>query len=394
MKRAPSTRKLALTLTLAAALTGPLASAGVAHAAGGFSVRPAETSPSDPATRSYFKPVMKPGDSLVRHVIVANGGDQPLSLLVSGVDALTGQTTGTVYANMNDPVRKAGAWLTPQTRSITIPAHSQATVGFAIHVPGGAEPGDHVAGIAFQDARQRTSGGHFRIIEVIREVVGVAIRVPGPAAPKLSLGQMRLTGLPGTTLPSVVVGVGNGGRLLCQPKLSVSLRGGAGHGQTVVRQLDTVLPGDAVAYPLPWPRTLAKGSYAAHAMMSCDGQTVTRDASLTLGRNLISGRGGVPTHPSSLPTWVLLVAVALGGMLAGVLLGRRRRREEPTTVPATVPPTPPAPAHASSVAVPPPPPPARPVTGPAATPPAVEDDSYLLPDPGRITQADLDPTES
>ena len=363
MKRAPSKRNLALVLALAAALTLALSAVSLARGAGGFSVRPAETSAKDPATRSYFKPVLAPGTSVIRHVVVANGGGSPLTLLVSAVDGLTGQTTGTVYANMHDPVRKAGAWLQPQTDRITIPARSAATVGFAIRVPADAQPGDHVAGIAFQDAHQRTSGGRFRIIEIIRAVVGVAIRVPGPAAPRLSLGKLALKGLPGTIQPSVVVGVGNAGRLLCKPKLAVSLRNPGGHRRAVVRQLDTVLPGDEVAYPLPWPATLSSGTYGATASMNCDGQTVTRNASLALGKDLIHGQGGTPSHRGGLPMWLLLLVVAIGGVLAGVLLGRRRdRREEPIMVPT------PSPA---------------PVT-------AESDDSYLLPDPGRIVQEEHD----
>jgi Bacterial protein of unknown function (DUF916) len=379
VSHAPSTRNVALALAIAALLTLAHSPVGLARGTGGFSVRPAETSANDPTTRSYFKPVLAPGTSMIRHVIVANGGPTPLVLLVSAVDGRTGQTTGTVYANMQDPVRKAGAWLSPQAKRITVPAHSETKVGFAIRVPAQAQPGDHVAGIAFQDAQPKTSGGRFRIVEIVRAVVGVAIRVPGPATPGLSLGRLALKGLPGTIQPSVVVGVGNAGRLLCQPKLAVSLRDPGGHRRAVVRQLDTVLPGDAVSYPLPWPATLSSGSYGATASMSCDGRTVTRSASLTLGKTLVHGHGSRPSRRGGLPMALLLAAVAIVGVLAGVLLGRGRRGRAP--VAPVHPPAPHLPAaHPEPAAI----------ESPSAPSAARSDDSDMLPDPGRIVQEQRD----
>lgn len=335
--------KRTASLVAAAAMAATLLLGGLASAAGvgGFSVRPAHSDPADPATRAYFKPVVRAGGSFSDSVIVANTGGAPLRLLTYPVDGLTGQTTGTVYANRRDRVRKAGAWVGMSTSRITVAAGQQVSVPFTIRVPMQAKAGDHVAGIAFEDASPRISGQGFRITEIIREVIGVQIRVPGNAAPRLALGAVKLKTLPGTRLASVVVGIGNRGLTLCRPTLAVLLEGPHRYRRGVARQLDTVLPGDTVAYPLPWPGTLRTGKYAARTSASCKGRHVARRATVVLGKTL-GPSAGTPARqagaatPGGLPWW-LLIAVALGGIGAGVALGRIRsvKARRPGPVPAT-----------------------------------------------------------
>jgi hypothetical protein len=257
------------------------------------------------------------------------------------VDGLTGQTTGTVYANRSDRVKKAGAWIRLSGRQLTVAPGQQVSVAFTVRVPLQARAGDHVAGIAFDDTKPRSSGGSFRITEIIREVIGVQIRVPGKAAPRLALGAVKLMALPGTRLASVVVDLGNRGLRLCKPTLAVSLNGPHRYSRSVVRQLDTVLPGDMVAYPLPWPGTLRHGGYLARTAASCKGMHVARRATVTLG-TVLGPRPATPTKLAGsrtlggLPWWPLVV-VALGGVGAGVLLGRIRsvKGRRSVRVPAT-----------------------------------------------------------
>jgi hypothetical protein len=297
-----------------------------AQAVGSFSVRPAQSNPAEPVTRAYFKPLAKPGASFSQAVIVSNNGSSTVHLLVYAVDGLTGQTTGTVYGDRGDRVRKAGLWVRAGISQISVPAGREVSVPFTVRVPRRAKPGDHVAGIAFQDATQHTSSGSFRITEIFREVIGIQIRVPGRAFPRLALGGVQLRALPGTPLASVVVVLGNRGLKLCKPRLAVSLRGPHGYHGRVVRVLDTVLPGDTVDYPLPWPGRLRHGSYAASAIASCQGHRVARVATVQLGKSLgvvvASPRAG-STRRGAVPAWVF-VLVALAGLGIGVVLTHMR----------------------------------------------------------------------
>lgn len=181
------------------------ASATSAAATGGFGAAPAHSNPADPATRAYFKPVIAPGGSLSDEVLVTSTSDAPIQLLVSAVDGLTGQTSGAVYANRQDPVTKAGRWVTPSTSAVTLAPHARQLIAFTVQVPTTAVPGDHLAGIAFQNANPTNSGGQFGVTTVVRTVVGVDIRVSGPASPHIRLSGLGLAALPGLHFANLTV---------------------------------------------------------------------------------------------------------------------------------------------------------------------------------------------
>ena len=150
----------------------PAAPAGAAAPTGAagpttFSVSPAYPSPTDPLSRSYFRPVVSAGSSVVESVAVVDTGERPVQLLVYPVDGLTATTSGTVYADRSDPRTRAGTWVTAAQSSLTVLPHHQVLVSFRVDVPADATPGDHVAGIAFEDANPTTSAG-LSITEVIR----------------------------------------------------------------------------------------------------------------------------------------------------------------------------------------------------------------------------------
>ena len=312
-----------------------------AASSGGYSVRPVEVDQNDPATRAYFKPALKPGATTTLHVEITNRDEVPLKLRVDAVDGITGQTSGSVYANRQDPVLKAGAWVTPVTHELEIGPRGSTRVAFTVVVPGNAEPGDHLAGIAFENEAVQSSGSGFSVKEIIREVVGIQIRVPGPASTHLTIGALGLQSLPGTAFASVIVHLSNDGQLLCKPALTVDLHGPNGYARTLTRQLDTILPTDTIAYPLAWPDTLQKGQYSARASTtSCGPAASTANVPLSLGAPLNGTQQ--TTSPERRPTGVpllfivLALGVALIALLLGLLIGKRRRREE-TKQPVAVP---------------------------------------------------------
>jgi hypothetical protein len=333
-RRPRSTRALCCTgLALICAIAAPAAQgAGAAS----FSIRPGHYDANDPASRAYFKRSVAPGASFSDDVVVSNGGSTPVTLLVYPVDGLTGQTSGSVYANRDAPRRKAGAWVRVAAGRITVEPGTDVTVGFTARVPAGAAAGDHLAGIAFEDTDVSTSSGRFQVRQVLREVVGVLIRVPGVAQARLQLGRLVLRTLPGTSLGSVVVGIGNRGGLLCKPRLSVALSTRKLH-ETVSRQLDTILPGDTIAYPLVLRHGLKPATYGLRARASCPQTTASADARVLLGSPL---RGTTDPDPataatvvkvgsSGVPTWMvvgLASLTAVGGAGIGWVLRLRRGR--------------------------------------------------------------------
>jgi len=332
--RPRSTRALCCT-GLALAAIAALAAQGAGAAS--FSIRPGHYDAADPASRAYFKRAVAPAGSFSDDVVVSNGGSTPVTLLVYPVDGLTGQTSGSVYANRETPRRKAGAWVRVDAPRITVLPGTEATVGFTARVPAGTRPGDHLAGIAFEDTDVGTSSGRFQVRQVLREVVGVLIRVPGPAQARLQLGRLSLRTLPGTRLGSVVVGIGNRGGLLCKPRLSVGLTAPKLH-ETVSRQLDTILPGDTIAYPLVLRHGLKPATYALRARASCPRTTASAGARVLLGSPLLGTTDRRPAAAatvvkvasSGVPTW-MVVGVASLTAVAGAGIGwvLRLRRSRP-----------------------------------------------------------------
>ncbi len=324
--------KLAVGLAVVSAASPLFAGAAdAAPAIGGFSVRPVETSSTNPATRAYFVQTLRRGIYVRDEVLVGNLSNRRLRLRVYPVDGVTGVTSGAVYTNQADKLRAAGRWLRADVQFLTLAAHQQALVPFVVGVPHAAKAGDHLAGLAVENLSHTKSGGHFSITEVVREVVGVEVQVPGAAAPQLKLKGLSLAALPGTQIPSVIVDLGDSGLKLCKPRLAVTLSGSGING-TVVRPLDTVLPGNYIPYPVPWPRALPSGVYRASAMASGCGHRVRTSSVVQLGAAL----SGTAAHPGYGTTpqangvkWWMIALVALGGLGAGVGATLRVSRRRP-----------------------------------------------------------------
>jgi hypothetical protein len=334
--RIPSFTKLvAITVAASALLVAGFAATAQAASIGSFSVRPAEVDVNNPLTRSYFIHTLPAGGSFRAHVVVANTGRQPIDLYVYPVQGLTGTTSGVVYGNRQDARGGAARWVHPDVNTVHVGAGSQLRVGFSVLVPADAKAGDHVAGIALQPVKATRSGGRFSITEVLRGVVGIELKVAGAASPAISLQGAALHPLPGTNFPAVVVKLSDVGLKLCKPHLQVSLRRSGSLG-TVSHPLDTVLPGDTIQYPFPWPHALAAGTYSTTVRATGCGAPATLTAVTTLGKALSrdSTSGAAPTPSTqSGPSWWLFALIGIGGLALGLAGSRLLKRIGKSPVP-------------------------------------------------------------
>jgi hypothetical protein len=323
-------------VTLAAiigAASALFAGSASAAEAGTIALRPAHVDANDRATNAYFKRGLAPGSSFSDQVIVSNPSSVSIDLIVSPVDGLTGPTTGSVYANRQDPLHKAGEWVTPATGQLKLDAHAETLVPFTVRVPSSAQPGDHLAGIAFENAHPQNAGGQFSITQVVRGVIGVLVQVTGPAQPfRLHISGIRIQSLPAASQQAaLVVHLANEGQILGKPNLLVSLAGPSGYQHTTERQLDTVLPGDSLNYDLPWPDALASGSYHACAWQAVNGIQEGRyctDVNVGQSYSGPSRPSRSTSSPSSLPLWLLLMAIVGGSLGGGVVVALVQRRAQ------------------------------------------------------------------
>ena len=243
-------------LPVAETATSPAAPAG-----GEVSLQPLHPST---ATPSYFTFNEGAGTTITDALVIKNHTAASVSLIVSPVDGLTGQTSGAVYANRQDKVFKAGLWVTPSVSALTLAGNTSRTVSFTVTIPKTATAGDHLAGIAVENTVPVQSSNGFAIKQILRNVIGVRVIVPGKATfiPKLS--SLGIEQIGATGIGSVTVGLANSGLQLAKPTLTVALNGPSGYARTLKRNLDTILPGDTITYPFAWPGHPAQGFLRRH----------------------------------------------------------------------------------------------------------------------------------
>jgi hypothetical protein len=307
------------------------------RAGGGISLRPLNPDPAVPSSAAYFTLAGALGSTLRESVVVSNTDTKAVTLDVTPVDGLTGSTSGSVYANRLDPIAANGRWVTVSQPTVLLGPGASAVVPFTVAVPSDAAAGDHLAGVAFENANPVVSKGGFQVTEVVRSVIGVLTVVPGPATFHPKLISLGIAQIGQTGLASVIVKLEDDGLKLGKPLLTVKLDGANGYTKTLSRQLDTLLPGDAIEFPFPWPDSLATGDYNITATLTGGGDTVTLTTdNVQVGTKLI----GVAVPPKVVPVAVipakhgLNTALVAGGsaaialLLAGLafFLGKRLRR--------------------------------------------------------------------
>ena len=333
MRRQSGVGSIVLAAVAAVVLLLPVAS-GYAADRTGFGLRPAHSDPKDPATRAYFKRSLKPGDSFSDQVLVSNNNATPMEFLVYPVDGVTGSSSGALYANRQDPLDKAGAWVKTEVDRVTVDPHADKLVGFSVHIPDDATPGDHLAGVAFESANPETSQGQFAVTRVLRGVTGILLRVDGPLIRpfQLQIGDLGLRPAPpGTKTSGVTMQLSNHGQLFGKPYINVTMDGPAGYHRSVKRQLDRILPGDSIKYTFPWPDSFVTGRYHV-CVTGGEGDHEQASKCADLAVNLPGGPAGqalnaLPRLTPGASPWLTAI-LFLGGLVFGgivvALLSRRR----------------------------------------------------------------------
>ncbi|MDQ8044765.1 MAG: DUF916 domain-containing protein [Patulibacter sp.] len=329
----PLRRLLLLGVALLTAILGVPAVASAAPTIGGFSARALGPN-GDVTPQTYFQETLAPGATFHGELLVTSTSKRAQALKVYSVDGLTGNTTGTVYANESDPRTGASQWITPTKATLHMLKKSDRTIGFTVKVPDDATPGDHVGAIALESKKKpKVSKGQFGVNEIIRVAVAVSIHVTGNSSAALTVDNLTIKALAGTQIPSIGMQLRNTGQLLCRPALAVELSQNGTVLGSVNRQLDTILPGADIAYPLPWPKPLASGTYHAKVNLTGCGAPATTEADLVLKGNLAGSvaRPGPNTLPDSgnggVPIWAMVLGI-LVALVAGILIARRKPREK------------------------------------------------------------------
>jgi hypothetical protein len=330
---------LAATACVAAmvASTVPANAAAASPAGAILSVSPSHPDPLVASGNSYFVHGVAPGATWTDEVAVVNTSDFAINAWVDPVDGITSARTGAVYSARTIVGSGAGTWVRPRVSSVSVAAHTRTIVGFTVSVPVGASPGDHLAGIAFESKQGSSSGGSVAITTVLRSVVAVQVRVPGPAAFRFRLGRATIGALSTTGASGIALDMEDVGGLLGKPQLEITLDGPAGYHHYESLKLDTMLPGDRITDEILWPDALGAGDYRLSVTEDGSGRHGT--AFVSTARLAAALHSTAPSQMSAVaqavagntfPAWILCGGIAAGAGVTAlpilIVASARRRR--------------------------------------------------------------------
>jgi hypothetical protein len=306
----------------------------------------------------YFVYSLTTGSVQQGGVIISNSGTAAGTVKLFASDATTGRTTGTVYLTDRKPT-KVGAWISLAATSLTLKPGQHRTVGFTVHVPANAKPGQWVGGIVAETSRQLKGPKSKQKASVqinIRDltIVAVQVNIPGPPVNSFKVGGVKTGGQRG--FQEIVTHIANTGNVLVKPSGTVTVFNKQGVKiQVLTFKMDTFLPETAIDYPVLLKKALPPGDYTATVRLAVPAasgaaaQLVTAHPSFSVSKQDVQQvftsaapqtppPGATGTADSSTP-WPLFAAIA-GGVLVVLLLLwlllRRRGRKAPHRPPTVV----------------------------------------------------------
>ena len=291
----------------------------------------------------YFDLTMAPGESRELKVEVANHGTKQIAARTYAADAYTIINGGFGARLDGEPVTGTTGWIAYPAQTIDLPAGAGLPRSFTVTVPASAGPGEYITSLAVQNAEPTAAGsGGVAIKQVQRQVIAVAITVPGPRQPALTIGSVGHQYLAAKSIFSVTVTNTGNVRLKPSGELVVSEKDGR-QVSFVPLTMDSVYAGDTTRIEVPFDQALLPGDYRVTLNLNYEGRTVrATDLPLSVSKPTRAEAGGAPSaagnaatvnqqRPAAQAGRVSPPVVAAGGaaftlILALIIVRHRRRR--------------------------------------------------------------------
>lgn len=274
-------------LLSAAALVLSTPSAALAGAGEGVGYR-LTGQPGSTMTSGFIRLPATAGSTVTASFVASNTTKNTVSVSFYGADGDTTLATGAVYGN-NSPV-DVGNWITPSRRTATLPPNSELPIDVTVRVSPSAGPGDHAGAVIME---QNEGSSTATVKQVVRYAVPLLVDIAGGPGAAMQLGEARLGRIPGTEIATVVLPMRNTGNRICRPIVAANVAGTGTAPQTVQRQLNEILPGDQINYPLRLTDVMPAGTYLVRADVAGCGPPVSTSTSATL-ESPSSGAGSAP----------------------------------------------------------------------------------------------------
>lgn len=300
-------------------------------------------------TGAYVKLTMRPGETKQVRLELGNYGTAP-AIARSYVANVYSMVNGGMGVGLSgEATSGTTGWLTYPPKTLQLDPRQSVPETMTVTVPATAAPGDYISAIVIEGDAGSSQSGDAAFKQVDRQAVAVAIRVPGPLAPGLSLPTAVLRTTPGGVnyLDLGVVNRGNvhlhlGGTYALVDAAGAQIAGGR-------LAMDTVYSDTSTVLAVPLAVAMAPGHYTVSLTLS-DAQAPITASSGPLSLDIAAAV--VPRAPAVSPTAAApqsqssdpapLIAGTLGiGLVIGVVCAtavyiviRRSRRRHPSAVSA------------------------------------------------------------
>jgi hypothetical protein len=213
---------------------------------------------------SYFTLNLAPGERQIFTVELGNFGADAVSARTYAADVYTIVNGGFGAKLDGEPTSGPTRWLDYTTDTLNLPPGTGINRSFAVAVPADTAPGEYITSLVLQHASADsvTTSGNVGIRQVTRQVIAVAITVPGPRAPGLEIGDATYRTVAGSS--TIAIAVRNTGNVRLKPDGEFILRDASG--AEVSRYpiaMDSVYAGTATFVEIPFAGRLDPGTYTA-----------------------------------------------------------------------------------------------------------------------------------
>jgi len=273
-----------------------LSAASAADSATHLSIRPIGVE------GSYFTLTMSPGETRQLTVELGNFGDAPVETRTYAADAYSIVNGGFGARLDGEPTGDVTKWLsyTPETLTIAPAARQERT--FALTIPHDTKPGEYITSVVIQNATPTSTSqsGSVGIKQINRQVIAVAITVPGPLAPGLQIG--TATYKPVGERSVISFGVTNTGNVHLKPagEFVITTKDGAEVSRGTVT-MDSVYAGTQTAVEALLAQRLNPGDYVASLTLTDAKTGATASAAslaVTVPQEVASSNGNTSSAPS------------------------------------------------------------------------------------------------
>ncbi|MBA2447698.1 MAG: DUF916 domain-containing protein [Chloroflexi bacterium] len=216
---------------------------------------------------SYFTLTMSPGESRDLTVQLANAGSETVRTRTYPADAYTIINGGFGAKLDEEPTSGVTTWLSYPAATLELAARTATDRAFVVKVPADAKPGEYITSLVIQNAdpvagATEEGSGSIAFRQVIRQVIAVAITVPGPRTPALRFGGATHRTVAENS--SVAVAVQNTGNVRLKPAGEFVVNEAAGKELSRVPiEMDSFYAGTETFVELPFGQRLNPGDYTA-----------------------------------------------------------------------------------------------------------------------------------